>query len=153
MTIRWSRFCVVAATLCVVALVGCGGPYDSSVSGMVTLDGQAVPRGTVSYQPKAGGPAAYARIENGSYVMRTGREEGLPSGDYYVTVTANEPSAVARTEGGGPPPPGKPITPMWYRTKDTSGLSFMVEPGDNEIDLELKSPPPPGWNPRAHRSG
>jgi hypothetical protein len=119
------------------------------VTGVVTLDGTVVPRGTVSFQPKAGGPAAYARIEeDGRFVVRTGREEGLPSGDYDVTVTANEPPAVTQTASGGPPPPGKPITPMWYRTKSTSGLSFVVEPGDNEINLELTSQPPAGWNPR-----
>jgi hypothetical protein len=115
----------------------------------VTLDGKVVPRGTVAYQPSAGGPAAYARIEdNGAYVIHTGREEGLPSGEYSVTVTANEPPAVTQTQSGGPPPPGKPITPPWYRTKNTSGLNFTVSPGDNEINLELKTQPPPGWNPR-----
>ena len=71
--------------------------------------------------------------------MRTGREEGLPSGDYDVTVTANEPPAATQSEGGGPPPPGKAITPVRYRSKATSGLSFVVEAGDNEINLELTS--------------
>ena len=155
MMIWWFRLCVVAASSCMlVGLVGCGGPYDATVSGVVTLDGKVVPRGTVAYQPKAGGAPAYARIEeNGTYVVHTGREEGLPLGDYFVTVTANEPPAVTQTESGGPPPPGKPITPLWYRTKDTSGLSFVVSPGENEINLELTTRPPPGWNPRARRSG
>jgi hypothetical protein len=150
MIIRWLRLCVGTGFLCMLAgFTGCGGPFDSSVTGIVTLDGNIVPRGTVSYQPKAGGPAAYARIEeDGKYSVHTGREEGLPSGDYYVTVTANEPSTVTQTASGGPPPPGKPITPLWYRARDTSGLSFVVNPGDNEINLELKSQPPPGWNPR-----
>jgi hypothetical protein len=151
MITRWLRLCVVATFLglLLVNFAGCGGPYDATVTGVVTLDGKVVPRGTVAYQPAAGGPPAYARIEeNGSYVVRTGREEGLPSGEYSVTVTANEPPATTQTASGGPPPPGKPITPLWYRTKNTSGLSFTVSPGDNEINLELKSQPPPGWNPR-----
>jgi hypothetical protein len=150
MMIQCIRHCVVAGVLGLLAgFAGCGGPYDSTVSGVVTLDGKVVPRGTVAYQPSAGGPAAYARIEeNGAYVVHTGREEGLPSGEYSVTVTANEPPAVTQTQSGGPPPPGKPITPPWYRTKNTSGLNFTVSPGDNEINLELKTQPPPGWNPR-----
>jgi hypothetical protein len=131
-----------------IAFAGCGGAYDSSVTGVVTLDGNVVPRGTVSYQPKAGGPAAYARIEgDGSYSVRTGREEGLPPGDYYVTVTANEPPTAQQTASGGPPPPGKPITPLWYRSRETSGLSYTVESGGNEINLELTSTPPAGWKP------
>lgn len=153
MMVRWLRPSVMATLLFALAgVAGCGGTYDSTVSGVVTLDGRIVPRGTVAYQPVAGGPASYAPIEeNGSYTVRTGREDGLLSGEYDVTVTANEPSAVRQTAAGGPPPPGKPITPLWYRSKDTSGLRFTVESGDNEINLELTSQPPPGWNPRGRR--
>src|SRR5687767_9935357 len=124
MTSRWSRYVELAIPmLALVAVVGCGGTYDATVSGMVTLDGNVVPRGTVAYQPVAGGPAAYGPIaEDGSYTIRTGSEQGLPSGEYAVTVTANEPPAVQQTASGGPPPPGKPITPPWYRSKDMSGL-------------------------------
>lgn len=140
------RLGVIAVLLATVG--GCGGMFDSSVSGNVTLDGIAVPRGTVTFLPVGGGPAAYALIqEDGSYSVRTGRENGLPAGEYAVTVSANEAPAVKQTASGGPPPPGKPITPAWYRSKDTSGLHFTVEPGSNEINLELKSQPPAGWNP------
>jgi hypothetical protein len=129
-------------------VAGCGGAYDATVSGMVTLDGNIVPRGTLAFHPVAGGPAAYARIEeNGGYVVRTGREESLPPGEYFVTVAANEPPTVAQTAQGGPPPPGKPITPAWYASKDSSGLKVVVESGDNELDLELNSQPPAGWKP------
>jgi hypothetical protein len=151
---RSTRICIdcIVISIPLIAGQGCGGTYDSAVSGMVTLDGVAVPRGTVSYQPVAGGPPAYARIDaDGSYAVQTGREVGLPSGEYSVTVTANEPPAVQQTSQGGPPPPGKPITPAWYRTKDTSGLKFTVEPGNNAINLELSSQPPAGWNPRGRR--
>lgn len=136
-----------AAASAVIFLAGCGGAYDATVQGVVTLDGNRVTRGTVAYAPVAGGPAAYARIdENGNYMVQTGRETGLPSGEYQVTVTSTE-VAVPSTDGG-PPPPGRPITPLWYRSKDTSGLKFNVERGSNTIDLELTSQPPAGWKPR-----
>ena len=139
----------LAAWIVLTGSLGCGGVYDSTVSGVVTLDGKAVPRGTVAYQPVAGGPAGYAAIgAGGAYDVRTGREEGLPSGEYDVTVTANEPATERQTAKGGPPPPGKAITPAWYRSKDTSGLRFTVAPGRNEINLDLTSQPPAGWNPR-----
>ena len=139
--LRWSSPGVITVMFCMVGSVtGCGGQFNASVKGIVTLDGKAVPCGMVTYQPKGGGPIAYARIEqNGSYIVRTGREEGLSSGDYDVTVTANEPPAATQNGGGGPPPPGKAITPIRYRSKATSGLSFVVEPGDNEINLKLTS--------------
>jgi hypothetical protein len=130
----------------ILVLSGCGGSYDSSVEGVVTLDGKAVPRGLVAFHPMSAGPAAYAMIDDhGGYTVRTGRETGLPSGDYQVSVTANEPPAVARTEQGFPPPAGKSITPAWYSSKETSGLQFNIAPGSNQINLELTSKPPAGW--------
>jgi hypothetical protein len=154
MSHRWLRYLLVGAVVCgaFTCLSGCGGAYDATVLGKVTIDGKIVSNGTVAFQPVAGGPAAYARIEtDGAYVVRTGREKGLPTGEYQVTVTANEPAATLQTEKGGPPPPGKAITPAWYRTKDTSGLKFTVTPGSNKIDLELKSQPPAGWKPAARK--
>ena len=146
------RLVAVAGCGAIVVISGCSGAYDAGVSGKVTIDGRVVPNGTVAFQPVAGGPAAYARIEeSGEYVIKTGREAGLPAGEYQVTVTASEPSAVLQTEKGGPPPPGKAITPAWYRTKDTSGLKFTVNPGSNEINLELTSQPPAGWKPAGRK--
>lgn len=142
MTIR--SLGITAVALLMTAFAGCGGAYDSTVSGTVTLDGNPVPRGTVAYHPANGGPAAYALIEDdGTYTVRTGRENGLPSGQYQVTVISNEPSV--ETKDGRPPSPGKPITPAWYKTKETSGLSFNVESGSNTLDLPLTSTPPAGW--------
>jgi hypothetical protein len=142
----------LAGVVACVLITGCGGTYNASAEGMVTLDGNPVPRGTVTFYPSAPGPSAYARIEeDGSYFVRTGREEGLPAGDYEVTVIANELPSVMQTAQGGPPPAGKPITPLWYRTKQTSGLKFKIEPGSNAINLDLKSQPPAGWNPGRRR--
>jgi hypothetical protein len=124
---------------------GCGGTYDSTVAGVVKLDDKVIPGGLVGFHPTSRGPSAYAVTdENGSYSVRTGREAGLPAGEYFVTVAANEPPAIARTEQGNPPPLGKPITPAWYRMKETSGLKFNVKSGKNEINLELTSKPPAG---------
>jgi len=138
---------VVFAVVCMVT-AGCGGVYDASVKGVVTLDGSPINRGTVAYSPSNDGPTAYGRIDSdGSYFLRTGREEGIPSGQYNITVVANEPPEKKRSESGGPPPAGKPITPAWYRSKKTSGLQFTVNSGSNEINLGLTSEPPADWNP------
>ena len=130
----------------VVVIAGCGGTYDASIEGVVTLDGKTVPTGLVMFHPLSVGPSAYALIdETGRYSVMTGRESGLPSGEYRVSVAANEPPAISQTATGGAPPPGKPITPAWYRTKETSGLQFKVEPGNNTFNIELSSQPPPGY--------
>jgi hypothetical protein len=153
MIARISKAQVTCAFLMLAAgVAGCGGTYDATASGIVTLDGNVVPRGTVSFHPVAGGPPPLAHISpSGEYEVRTGREAGLPVGEYQVTVTASEPPAVKQTATGAPPPPGKPITPAWYASKDSSGLKVVVESGDNELDLELKSQPPAGWKPPARR--
>jgi hypothetical protein len=110
------------------------------------LDGKIVPRGAVVFLPSSGGPSAYGLIDDdGKYLVRIGREPGLPAGDYQVTITANEAPSTADIEKGTPPPPGKAITPAWYRMKETSGLKYTVKPGKNEINLELTSQPPAGW--------
>jgi hypothetical protein len=143
------------AAVALVALLfasGCGGAYDSSVAGVVKLDGKTLPRGLVGFHPVSAGPSAYAVIdESGGYAVRTGRESGLPPGEYCVTVSANELPATERTETGNPPPPGKSITPAWYRTKQASGLKFTVKPGKNEINLELTSKPPAGSNSQGQK--
>jgi hypothetical protein len=129
----------VVGVLCALALTlaGCGGPFDSLVSGTVTLDGKPLDRGTVAFFPASQGPAAYGRIRsNGSYSVRVGREKGLPSGEYLVTVVATEHVEVP-ADWRGPPPPGKRITPVKYGQKSTSGLRFTVEPGWNTIPIDL----------------
>jgi hypothetical protein len=147
-----SSTCVLVSAASVLLLTaGCGGPYDSTVNGLVKFDGNPLPRGTVSFIPQSQGPPAYGMIgDDGMYKLRTGREEGLKSGSYIVTVAANEQTTV-NVKNGGPPPLGKPITPEWYRNPTTSGLNFTVKPGKNEINLELSKTPPPGWKPATRR--
>lgn len=150
MTDAARRSAVRLALLGAVAagLTGCGGPYDATVSGVVMLNSTPLSRGTVKFTPEQVGPSAYGLIDSsGSYEIMTGREYGLPSGPYIVTVVANEPS-IPNKELGLPPTPGNLITPPWYRDPRHSPLRYNVEPGTNEINLELSSQPPPGWNPR-----
>jgi hypothetical protein len=130
--------------LFLVACAGCGGTYDASVNGVVTMDRSPLSGGTVKFNPQQSGPSGYGLIgSEGSYSIMVGREEGLPAGSYVVTVIANEPSQ-PNSKLGLPPTPGKPITPPWYRDPSHSPLIKTVEPGSNEINLELTSTPPAG---------
>lgn len=131
------------STVLLLTLNGCGGSYDSTVSGTVSLDGKNLTIGTVSFHPLAGGPASYAQVNSdGTYAVQTGREKGLRSGEYIVTVEANERPAEMRSPDGGPPAVGKRITPPWYGAKQTSGLRYTVEGGRNTINIELISQAP-----------
>lgn len=138
----WWGSCIA---LVLTGVIGCGGPYDATVVGMVTLDGNPIQTGSISFVPSSGGPQGYALVDqSGNYEVFTGREAGLPAGQYNVSVVARE-SSTTRSEDGGPPPPGKAITPQWYASPTTSGLEFTVESGSNEIDLQLTTQPPAGW--------
>ena len=68
----------------------------------VTLDGNIVPRGTVAFHPVAGGPAAYARIEENGELRRfaPGAKKVCHRVSTSVTVTANEPPTVKQTATG-----------------------------------------------------
>ncbi len=137
-------FGIVLAMLAMLG--GCGGMYDSYVSGTVTLDGSPLPRGTVCFVPVAHGPRGYGLIlSEGSYFVKIGTEKGIPSGEYQVTVVSKEKSI--ETRPGMPPMPGKSITPAWYHTPRSSGLRMTVVAGSNEINLELTNEPPPDWKP------
>jgi hypothetical protein len=134
----------LAVSAVVLLVTGCGGTYDSSVTGVITLDGAPLPRGTVKFIPEQSGPSGYGLIgSDGSYEIMTGREAGLKSGRYVVTVVVNEQSTPNKNPSL-PPIPGKPITPAWYRNQAQSPLKHNVEPGSNEINLELSTKSPAG---------
>ena len=134
------------------ALAGCGGVYDASVEGLVTLDGSPIPAGSVAFIPSSGGSPAYAQSDSsGRYEVYTGKEAGLPPGKYDVTVVARAAPTEKRSKSGGPPPPGKQITPPWYGSSKSSPLNYTVESGSNEIDIALTSVTPADWNPKGRR--
>ena len=73
----WRGLLLVAM---VTLLSGCG-KYESSVSGVITLDGAPVPRGTVKFIPEQSGPSAYGLIgSDGSYAIMTGARRVLSRG-------------------------------------------------------------------------
>ena len=126
----------LAAALSLVA--GCSS--DGSVTGTVTLDGAPVKRGTVTFHPVGGGPAAIGGIgADGGYELAIGKDRSIPVGEYVVTVDASEPvSSEAPADPRKLPAPPRRLTPVNYLSKDTSGLRVTVKSGSNVIPLELK---------------
>ena len=137
----------------VSGLVGCGGSSsEATVQGVVTLDGAPVPAGSISFVPSTGGTQAYAMSdESGAYEAYTGRKPGLRTGEYKVTVVARKKPQVNQTEAGGPAAAGDSITPRWYASPETTSLAIKVEPGSNEVNLELTTQAPAGWRDPAKK--
>jgi len=137
----WARFgsYFFASAVLYIGVIGCNrSSQEARVSGRVTLDGNPIGPGTVVFAPVAGGKPATGSIDaSGNYSMNTSRELGLGAGKYTVAASIRElPQNVKRSDR---PPPGKLRIPEKYEDSTASGLEFTVEPGQNTIDIELKS--------------
>ena len=117
---------------------GCGASYEAYVSGTVTLDQQPLTTGTITFQPVGPGPITTGAVQqNGAYRLQTGAMRGLACGEYRVTVQAFSAT----------PAPGMTkeqlaaisLVPLHYAKPDASGLRYTVEPGSQQIDIELHS--------------
>lgn len=130
-----TRLFNLVTLLSLLVLVGCGGK-PATVSGTISVDGNALDQGTVTFTPVAGGMRASAIIQgDGSYEVMTNRDVGLDVGEYAVAVVSRE----VIIGKGGPPMPGKYLAPKRYGKTKTSGLQYSIEKGTNVIDIDLSS--------------
>jgi len=135
------RYLAAAAlVLALGALAGCsrGGRSVGHVSGVVTYAGKPVPTGTVMFVPVESGPPSYGNIgPDGHYELSTYCPgDGATIGKHKVMITALEqlPPELANNPNRMP----KPLVPNKYIDTKTSGLTAEVNPGDNQIDFDLK---------------
>lgn len=143
--VRSATAVVVGSLVCLI-LPGCGGGPDlppvAEVSGVVTIDGKPLPRGTIQFVPDeskgtAGATAVGTIGPQGRYRLQTAGVDGAIVGFHKVGVYALEKEP---EDERAPPPP--PLIPPKYFNADTSGLRAEVKAGeDNEIDFPLRSKP------------
>ena len=123
--------------------LGCGQSQEATVSGKVTLDGDPLDHGSVIFvagsKTKADSAAGDIKPD-GTYLVQIGQSGKMLCGEYQVAVTARSPSQPHPM--GGPPMPGELTTPARYADATTSGLRFMIRPGENTIDIPLVSDAP-----------
>lgn len=130
-------------------LGGCnagGGPDLGLVSGTVTLDGQPVSSGIISFVPDetrgSRGPVASAIISTeGRYTLHApGRRPGAVIGFHKVAVACPETISSGESEGEESEDSQCSI-PAVYASEETSPITVEVTAGNNTIDVELKSTP------------
>jgi len=139
---------VLVGVLCglvAVTLPGCGYSPDlppvAEVSGTVTLDGNALPRGTVQFVPDdaqgtSGAPGVGSIDSNGRYEISTAGVKGAIVGKHKVGVVALEEFDPMTTSYA------PSLIPERYNDANSSGLAFEVKAGEeNVIDLKLTSGP------------
>lgn len=130
------------AVLLVAPLVAAGCSQRAEVGGTVTLDGRPLSAGVVTFCPTGDGPSGYAAIgPDGRYVVQVGSRNGLPPGQYVVTVAANVPPAEGSQPGPGQYSDGiTPLaTPQVYADREQSPLRATLVSGSQELKLDLTS--------------
>ena len=124
-------------------LLGCNPSQKAIVTGKVTLNGEPLDHGAVTFvagsKTKAN-TAAGNIMSDGTYLVQIGQSGKIISGEYQVSVLARGPSTPHPL--GGPPMPGELTTPARYADVATSGLRFRIRPGENTIDIALVSDTP-----------
>jgi hypothetical protein len=125
-----------ACLLGLTIFVGCGGGGPgATVEGSVTLDGQPVQNGTISFVPADGKTAsAGGKIADGKYSV------AVPPGPKRVEIAASKVVGQRPAYAGDPNSPMIDITesiiPPRYNAQ--SELTFEVKAGDNQKDFALK---------------
>jgi len=111
------------------------------VSGTVTLAGNPLDEGTISFMPTdpaLPGTGASAPISNGSYEVS--RDQGLVPGPYRVTVSkigeSSKKSTAKAQPGDGDAPATKELIPSKYNTATTLKAD-VVKDGKNVFDFPL----------------
>lgn len=141
----WNRSSlVVCLGVLAVVVAGCSsqGPDMATVTGTVTLDGQAVEGAGVVFTPEAGGLPANATTDaSGKFEL-----EAL-LGPNSVAVTKTKAAGGAGeelAEGDSPEDMGESadveyLVPMKYGLPQTSGLNVDVAKGMDPVTLDLTS--------------
>lgn len=151
---RPSRAVALVGLVVLVALPGCGdsglkGPHGT-VHGKITVDGAAVPSGTiVTYISEAGGTASGMADAEGAYRLTSMYGESVPVGNYKVVVMPAsvessltpeqqmEESMQAMQSGNDNAPADNARIPTKYGNFATTPESREVKEGENEIDISL----------------
>lgn len=120
-------FCLIVGLM---LLAGCGDgePSRIPVTGTVTFDGEPVTEGTVTFFSRSTG------VADGAPLNSEGRFEfadGLPAGEYVVSVAPPPPEEVAGAPSAAPPKE-YPDIPQKYRSDVTTDLKATVEEGSSE---------------------
>ncbi|MEW4453179.1 carboxypeptidase-like regulatory domain-containing protein [Bremerella sp. JC817] len=149
-----AAYLVVALSVMLLTLPGCGGPSDQpelgQVTGTVTFDGAPLSGIVVVFQPDDGRPARGRTDADGKYELTYIRStRGTKIGHNRVEIAPSEedadeePSeAEADPDGRAPTRPkkfksNKPRIPARYNIK--SELEADVQPGENTFDFDLTS--------------
>jgi len=137
-------FCLTVGMLLIAAIItttGCQDPAGherAAVSGSVTLDGEPLATGMITFIPLGEGTASSAPIENGQFSMP---EETAPSpGKCRVEVTSMQETGkmIPGMSESGQVPETKQVIPAKYNLNSTLEEEISAD-GSSVIDIQLTS--------------
>ncbi|WP_437221967.1 hypothetical protein SH661x_002562 [Planctomicrobium sp. SH661] len=139
---RYRHFSVVVFVLSTLFLAGCSGGDGLNrveVRGKVTLDGEPLKDGSITFFPRGDGPVVGTRIENGDYHFPL--NTGPVPGEYRVEINASAPNGKKITDFGGKlVDEYASIIPTKYNRKST--LTVNLQPAaSGGHDFQLTSDP------------
>ncbi len=152
-----TRRCAISLAIAVCfVLCGCGGDDDpwtrAAVEGTVTLDGEPLKTGNITFFPGKGidGPAAGAEIDDGEFSLPV--EEGPVVGNNRVVIRSVQPTGrKVRYDGflesDGPATEGQMVdefrnmVPPQYNSRSTLDWEIEVDTL-NKREFHLKTDPP-----------
>ncbi|MFH1922057.1 MAG: hypothetical protein ABIP48_19500 [Planctomycetota bacterium] len=125
-----------------VVIAGCDGSNRAAVTGEVTLDGEPVDGGTISFTPSGGAAdaAAWGEIKGGRYSIPAAKGPGVGTARVEIRWDRKTGKKIAAVP---PAPPDTMIeeteeaVPARYNTQ--SELTADVQAGQNTFNFELKS--------------
>lgn len=131
---------LVGLGLLALFAVGCQG--QGNVAGQVTYQGKPLVFGTVQFEGSDGSLHQCNLGSDGRYAVA-----GVATGEAKVAVSSRNPKSSdfqPMQRDGGPKPPPQPEVKGWfpipekYETPGTSGLTYTVKRGENEINITLE---------------
>jgi len=135
---QWVRathrlFAVLASGCLLLSACGCG-PATGTVSGNVTIDGQPLDKGVISFAAAEGtAQPATADIANGHY------QATMQVGKKYVQISAPISVGKRKADAPGVPPDDIMQERLPPKFNAESKLEFEVKPGANAKDWETQS--------------
>ena len=120
-------------------LCGCGGESNRlPVAGVVTMDGQPMPAGAISFEPTTTGIGAGATIQNGAYEIP--QSKGPTPGKYKVRINYTQPTGRTLPDprgGDGTMPEMRESVPARYNSRSEL-MAELVSGGVSSLNFELK---------------
>lgn len=123
-------------TLGLLALAGCGDG-KSTVSGTVTLDGQPVPSGSITFVKQEGG----SLVREGAVISGGKFEAAVPPGTYKLELNSQKVVSQRTQKGFDGKDETLDVTQELFpvRFNANTELNQEIKPGSNTLKLDLKT--------------